>query len=875
MRCEYAINPLGIDELHPRLSWMLASPQRGEQQTAYQVMVATTLERLNSRHPDLWDSGKVASGESVHVVYGGKPLQSRQPCYWKVRVWNRAGLVSQWSLPASWEMGLLKPQDWQAQWIGAGATEDNDSLTTEPSPYFRKTFTLNQQVKSARAYICGLGFYELYLNGHKVGGHVLDPNQTNYDTRNLRHLLYPVADETAKRVAYVTYDVTAYLKPGQNVIGVVLGNGWYNQRDRRVEGWMWYGTPRFILRLETTLQDGSRTNVSSDESWKVATGPIVHNGIFTGEIYDARLEQAGWNTSDYNDATWTLAHRVRPPVGTLRAQMAPPDKVMQTLKPIGLTNPKPDIYRFDLGQNLAGWARLRIQGPRATKITLRFIEEGGQDYGQADTYILKGEGVETYEPRFTWHGFRYVEVSGAPGPLTLDNLVGRVVHSAVEPAGKFECSNPLLNHILQNYQWTQLSNLHGGVPSDCPHRERLGYTGDGQITAPAAIYNFDMARFYTKWINDIGDAQNSKTGFVPHTAPFEGGGGGPAWGSAYVLMPWYVYLYYGDRKVLQDHYAGMKAWVQYLSTRTNQAGIVDKEEPGGWCLGDWCTPDKLELPPTLVNTSYYAHVAQVMADAAQVLGKSDDQTYFSALAAQIAANINRQFLDKTQGQYSIGRQGADAFPLAFGLVPVIDKENVFRHLLNNTLNNAHFDTGILATPLLLDALTQNGQANTAYALLNQTTFPSYGDAINKGATTLWENWNGAASHNHPMFGSVCRWFYSDVAGINPDPQQPGFKHILIRPQIVGDLTYARAEYRSLYGTIKSGWAKANGLLKLSVDIPANCTATVFLPGKAANEVKESGLPISQAQAVKFLRSENGQVAYAVGSGHYEFTVPNA
>ena len=817
LRCEYAENPVGIDTRPPRFSWQLTSGM----QSAYRVVVA-------SGGAAIWDSGKVVSPQSAHVPYGGSELKSRQQCQWWVRVWDQDGRASDFSVPARFEMGLLDPGDWKAQWIGAPDAAFVSGTRTPPSPYLRKSFHLDSVPKSARAYVCGLGFYELRLNRRKVGDYVLSPNQTDYGQRQLRGLLNPSEDRTTKRVLYVTYDVTEYLREGENVVGLILGNGWYDQRDRDTEGQLWYGTPRAILQLEA---DEGELLAASEESWRITTaGPIVRNGIFTGEDYDARLEIPGWDEGGFDDVAWTNAVTLSPPTGTLRAQASLPDKVVETLRPVAVTSSKPGLYTFDAGRNLSGWARLGVRGPRSRKLTLRFREEMGPDYGQFDSYVLKGGATEIWEPRFTWHGFRHVDVTGAPEPPELEI---RVAHSAVERAGTFECSNTLFNRIHETYVRTQLANMHGGVPSDCPHRERLGYTGDGHVAAQSAIYALDMARFYTKWIDDIGDARNHETGYVPHTAPFEGGRGGPPWGSAMVLMPWYMYLYYGDRRAIENHYQAMTAWVQYLGTRTDADGIVVKEEPGGWFLGDWRPPEKIVIPPELVCTCYYAHCADLAARVARILGREPEAVSFAALAAKVGGAMHRRFYDAARNQYADGGQGANFFPLAFGLVPGEFQKAVFERAVSILVdgNHEHFDTGFLATPLVLDVLTARGRADLAYRLMNQTDFPSFGHILAQGATTLWEDWNGRSSHMHPMFGGACRWFWQALAGINPDPQRPGFEHILVTPRPVEDLQWVKAEYRCLRGTIGVEWTRKADAFQMQLAVPANTEATVALPGE--------------------------------------------
>ncbi len=869
LRCEFLKNPRGIDVVQPRLSWNFTANGENQQQRAYQILAASSEKNLKSGIGDLWDSGKVKSGQSVLVPYAGKKLSSRMRIYWKVHVWDINDQSSKWSRPARWEMGLLNPQDWQARWIGMSEDKNPDSPKTGPAPWFRKQFQVKKKVQSARAYVCGLGYYELYLNGKKVGNDVLAPSPTNFDKRKLRHLLYPYDDQSTTRVLYNTFDVTEYLKTGENAAGMILGNGWYNQRDRTAEGWMWYDTPRLILQLEIHYTDGTNETIISDDSWRVSTGSILHDAIFTGEVYDARLEMDGWNLPGFNDSGWKRAQLVRPPTGRLVAQMNPPDKVIKTLHPVSLTSP--EEYVYDFGQMFSGWVRLKLKGERGTRIVLRYFEEMDGNYRQKDVYILKGGGVETYEPRFTWHAFRKVKVSGAPIQLTLDNIEGRVVNTAVDTVGHFACSNELFNRIYKNYIWTQLGNFHGSYSSDCPHRERLGYTGDGQLLVESAIFNFDMVQFYRKWLNDINDARNKKTGFVPHTAPFGGGGGGPAWGSSYVIVPWFYYLYYGDEKILLKHYPGMKQWVEYLGTRTDKDGIVVREEPGGWCLGDWAAPGQVEIPPPFVNTCYYFYVTKIMARVAHILDKKQDEAWFAERAKKIKAAVNNKFFDKENTRYWTSRQGADAFPLAFGMVPKEYVSGVLASLIENVLKNkGHFDTGILATPLMLEVLTKYGRADLAFTLMNQRDYPGFGDYIlGKGATTLWENWDGKSSHSHPMYGSVIRWFFKALAGINPDAKNPGFKHIIIKPTVCGDLTFVNADYRSVYGVTASQWKLKRDDLHLSVTIPPNTTATVYVPAMDATSV-QAKTSRSNQENVSFLNLRDNTAVYEIGSGRYDF-----
>ena len=869
LRCEYVKNPLAVNSTAPFLSWEIPLSEKMQSQSAYQILVSATEKDLNADKGDLWDSGKVLSGQSRHIKYSGKTLKSGQQVYWKVRIWNQDSLPSSWSKVNSWSVGLINKLDWQARWIGKGEDPNPDSPQTEPAPYLRKKFKVYKKIRSARVYVSGLGYYELSLNGKKVGDYVLAPAPTNYDRRNLRHLLYDYKGRSKTRVLYNTFDVTDYILKGENVAAVILGNGWYNQRDRRAEGWMWYDTPRMILQMVIEYTDGMKEYIISDDSWKLSHGALLHDAIFTGEVYDARLEPPGWKQPGFDDSAWQKAKIVRAPLGELKAQLTPADKITNSIKPKSKKVLSDSTVVYDFGEMFSGWVKIAVKGERGRRITLRYFEELGGNYRQKDVYILSGNGVEEYEPKFTWHAFRKVEISGLGGKTLLIDVAGKDVHTAVERAGNFDSSNELFNRIYRNYLRTQLGNFHGSFSSDCPHRERLGYTGDGQLLVESSIFNFDMTRFYRKWLNDMADAQDSVSGFVPHTAPFGGGGGGPAWGSSYVIVPWIYYLYYGDSGVLKKHYQGMKHWVEYLGTRTDNAGIVVREEPGGWCLGDWAAPGKVEIPPPFVNTCYYFYVSDILSKTAEVLGKTEDAKFYSRLKERIKNDINKAFYDQEKKYYWQNRQGANAFPLVFGIAPQEDIPQIVENLVNNILNNkGHFDSGILGTPLILEALSKYGREDIAFTLMNQRDYPGYGYVLEKNTTTLWEYWDGKLSHSHPMYGSVIRWFFKALGGINPDPQIPGFKHIIIKPLICGDLTYTKSTYHSIYGEINSNWEIIDNTLYLNVEIPANTSATIYVPASGKDKVIANN-KFAWGKAV-YKKTEKGRVVYSVTPGKYEF-----
>lgn len=873
LRCEYLANPLSVESKSPLLSWELQSLERGKKQTAYRILAASDLSLLNEKEADFWDSGIVETDQSVQVKYEGKKLSSRQKIYWKVMVWDENNQSGSWSDVATWSMGLLHVKDWTAGWITN--TEDlyPDSAVTFPAPFFRKEFVLDKQVRQAKAYICGLGFYEMYVNGQKVGTQVLAPAVTNYDKRTIRNSLYFYDDQSSQRALYNTFDVTDLLRKGDNTIGVILGNGWYNQRDRTVEGCLWYNSPRLLLQMEVEYSDGSVQTVQTDNTWKYSDSPILHDAIFTGEIYDARRELENWHSDNYNDDHWKQALPCESPSGELHPQLAPYDEITRTVKPVSCDAINDSVYLYTIPEMVSGWAELSVTGKTGDKIHLRFIGEENNDFGQSDTYILKGNGMETWEPRFTWHAFRFIEITSPDVKMDKNSITVKVVHTKPAKNGTFACSNELFNKINEAYIRTQEANFHGSISSDCPHRERIAYTGDGQIVVESSILSYDMTRFYGKWFDDMKDAQNKNTGYVPHTAPFAGGGGGPAWGSAYIIMPWYYYLYYGDKHILNDHYQGMKQWVAYLGTRTDERGIIVREEPDGWCLGDWCTPDEVEIPEALVNTCYYYHCADLLGKIALVLNRNEDARFYNQLSEKIKNDFNEVYFNPDTNAYWENRQGAGVFPLAFGMTPEGKKEAVFQSLLANLeKTNYHFDTGILATPLLVKVLSENNRTDLAYKLMNQRTEPGYGYLMDEKNSCLWERWDGKASRCHPMFGSVIAWFYNTLGGISPDIENPGMKHFIIAPKPVDELDFCKTSYRSVYGLIRSEWSKSGDEFRLEVDIPSNTTATIYFPETENKTIYESGKNITATKYIQHGKTHLGISMIEIGSGSYSFDI---
>lgn len=893
--CEYRENPLGLDTPAPRLSWVLESVKRNDAQTAYQIFAGSSPAKLARGDADLWDSGKVVSGESIQIVYVGKPLHSGQRLWWQVRVWDSAGKVSAFSKPAWFEMALLAPNDWQAKWIqrqSAGPMPEAQAFDDHPAPLFRREFAIEKSIVRARVYVSGLGYYELRLNGEKVGDHVLDPGWTTY----------------SKRVLYSTYDVTSQLKRGRNAIGIMLGNGWFNPLPLGMWGRLkpgdalTTGEPRAIAKLVIEFKDGTSQTVVSDETWRVGDGPILRNSVYLGEWYDARREQSGWDQADFNDSSWTpAALAVEPKLGPLCSQSAPPIRVARTLKPVKLTEPKPGVFIFDFGQNFAGWARLKVKGAAGTHVRLRSgellypdgtlngmtavtgqIKAGGKDYRydgtgqpktafQLDEYVLKGSGMETYTPRFTFHGFRYVEVTGFPGRPDLNSLAGLRLNADVSPAGSFECSNELFNRIQEMVLWTELSNLFS-VQSDCPHREKYGYGGDIVASSEMGMLNFDMARFYAKAAQDLADAVRPNGGFA-ETSPFvgisdEGLGdmSGPVgWGTAEPLLVWQLRQYYGDQRPMAQQYEATKQWIELLHSKA-QDGILDNGISDHESL--------VPKPRALTGTAFYYFNVKLFAQMARALGKSADAEAAESQAGKIRAAFNQKFLQPGTGRYDSASQACQAFALYLGLAPSDGRPRALEVLVRDiAAHDGHLDTGIFGTKYLLNALTDAGRADLAYGMVNQRTFPGWGYMLEHGATTLWEHWefsDNIYSHNHPMFGSVSEWFYKALAGIQPGPDAVGFNKIIIKPNPVGDLKWVKASYNSVRGKVVSNWTKKGNRFELSLHIPVGAMATVFLPARDRAQVFESGKKIDGTSEIQVLRMENEQAVCAIGSGDYHF-----
>jgi len=1045
LRCEYLENPLGLDVACPRLSWALHSAERGQGQTAYRVLVASSETSLRADQGDYWDSGKVPKDDSIQVPYAGRPLESHAQCFWKVRVWDQAGKPSAWSKPARWRMGILRPSEWRAKWIGlegvdrtnylAGTdwiwfpegdparsaapgtnyfrrtivipadrevarvrfqytgdnecrgwvngrdigarnsyryVKDNDitcrlgpgtnvialtgrNLGPSPKPagviglleiefaageaivvptderwkvsdkevpgwnepgfddstwvaswklgpadmqpwgpvrtsesrrlparWLRKEFAVDKGIARASVYLSGLGLSELFLNGRKVGDHVLSPGLTEYP----------------KRVFYVTFDVTKQLRRGQNAMGVVLGNGrFYSPRSKVYAGMPSYGFPKLLLHLRLEHTDGSVSEIVSDESWKLtADGPIVANNEFDGEEYDARREFLGWSRPGFDDSNWQPAQIVPTPAGVVVAQMIPPMRVMQTLRPVALTEPKPGVFIFDLGQNMVGWCQLTVSGKAGTQVSLRHAEnlkpDGTLDLANmrgarvTDIYTLNGKGTESWEPSFTYHGFRYVEMRGFPGKPGLTSLAGRVVHDDLRTAGEFACSNPLLNGIYRNVFWGVRGNYRS-IPTDCPQRdERQGWLGDRAEESLGETYLFDNAALYAKWLQDMADAQK-ESGSVPDVCPayWPIYSDNVTWPSSGVIIPNTLYRQFADTRVIGRHYDSARKWVNYmLGFVTN--GIISRD-----AYGDWCVPPEdpklihskdpnRQTDRSLLATAFLYYDLRLMERYATMLGKADDGVRFGQLAENIKAAFNGRFLNRELGRYDNGTQTSCVLPLAFGLVPDDLRHPVFDHLVRKITGESkcHIGTGLIGGQYLNRVLSDHGRADLAYTIASQRDYPSWGYMLDKGATTIWELWNGNTadpgmnSGNHVMLvGDLVIWLYEYLAGIRPDPAQPAFKHIIMKPHLVGDLTFVNATHRSPYGLIASRWQRDGGGFDWQITVPANTSATVYVPANRVAGVAEGGNPATRARGVQFVRMEADRAVFRLDSGRYRFT----
>ncbi|MEP6674156.1 MAG: family 78 glycoside hydrolase catalytic domain [Ferruginibacter sp.] len=838
LRCEYLVDPLGIDAVHPRLSWLLEDKRKGAIQTAYAIYVGTDSLQINKNIASDWSSGKIRSPLCM-INYNGKPLRPFTKYFWKLIIWDKDGKQSAASGIASFETGMIDMKNWKGSWIS-----DSRNINLKPAPYFRKIFTADKKIKSVRAYIAAAGLYELYINGEKIGDHRLDPMYTRFDRRTL----------------YVTYDITSQLQHGNNVVGVLLGNGWYNHQSTAV--WYfneapWRARPAFCLDIRIRYEDGSVETISSGKDWKTALSPVIFNSIYTGEHNDARLEQTSWNTTAFNDSAWHEVMERAAPSRNIVAQAMQPIRNVEKISAKKLTKINDSVYVFDMGQNIAGVSQLTVNGEAGTVIRLkhgeRLYKNGRVDQSnidihyrpkddsdpfQTDIYILNGKAEESFMPHFNYKGFQFVEVSfNKPLQLTRESLIAYFMHSDVPAIGTINTSDTIVNKIWSATNHSYLSNLFG-YPTDCPQREKNGWTGDAHIASETGLYNFDGITIYEKWMADHRDEQQPN-GVLPSIVPSDGWGyewgNGPDWTSTIAIIPWNIYLFYGDKKLLTDCYDNIKSYVDHIES-------ISKNNLTDWGLGDW-VPVKSVTPVEFTSSVYYFVDATILANTAQLLNKKNDYQYYHQLAEKIKNAINQKYLNTAKAVYGNGFQTEMSVALYWGIVPVELKTKVAANLAKRVeADNYHLDVGLLGTKAILNALSENGYADIAFRVASQRTFPSWGWWMLNGATTLYENWpidaKSDISMNHIMFGEVGAWLYKGIGGIHPDPAKPGFKNILLEPHFVAGLDSFTATHNGPYGKIISSWKRKGDKVLYSVTIPANSTATFIYANK--NHLLQAG-----------------------------------
>lgn len=868
---------MGIDVTTQRLSWEIESNNKGVVQQAYQVLAASSEQALGKDEGDLWNSGKITSDQSINVKYAGKQQGSGGTVYWKVKVWTSDGKETDWSNPAKWSMGLLQANDWQAKWIGLDSAfawdkgKTTDTFTRLSARYLRKDFNVTKKVKQATAYISGVGLYELYLNGEKIGNQVLAPGPTEYN----------------KRVFYNTFDVTPQLKEGANAVGVILGNGrFFTMRGNGTV--THYGYPKLISQINIIYEDGSTDKVVSDDSWKVTTdGPILANNEYDGEEYDATKELTGWNKPGYDAGKWLPVQLVEQ-TALLVAQPNNNIKVMDTVHAKHITEIKPGVFIYDMGQNMVGWVRLKVKGNKGTTVTLRFAERLQDDTTLymanlrtakvTDKYTLKGEGDETWEPRFTYHGFRYVEVTGYPGKPDLSAIEGQVVYDEMETSGEFATSNEVINRVYKNAYWGIRGNYRG-MPTDCPQRdERMGWLGDRCAGAAGESFIFNNHGLYTKWLQDIEDAQTPE-GSIPNVAPtyWKIYSDNMTWPGAYLTVANLMYEQYGDDQPIRQHYASMKKWMSYMKEKYMKDNIMTKDT-----YGDWCVPPESpklihsedparKTSAEFLGTSFYYYFLTLMERFAVISGNTADVAAFKAEGEQIRVAFNNKFLNRSEGYYANNTPTANIFSLAYNLTPSEVIDTVFKHVVDKTLTdyNGHISTGLVGAEWLMRTLSDHGRGDIAYKLATNTTYPSWGYMAENGATTIWELWNGNTadpamnSGNHVMLlGDLVIWYYEYLGGIRP--AAPAYKKIIMKPLVINDLKKVDAAYHSPYGWIRSNWTNDGKTFSWNITIPVNTTAEVYIPATSEKQVQIG-------DGAKFLRMEDGFAVYAVGSGEYGFT----
>ncbi|WP_055143954.1 family 78 glycoside hydrolase catalytic domain [Jiulongibacter sediminis] len=882
LRTEYLTGTPLIDIEQPRLGWINEAQgnEKGQKQTAYEIRVSETQENLMTGN--VWSTGKVLSSQNQRVEYRGKTLKSTQQYWWQVRTWDKKDKVSEWSAPTSWRMGLLEPNEWKAVWIGApwqgedaipkppGGPQERTKILPPPAPYLRKGFDVNKPIQSAVVFTTGLGYFEFYVNGELVSDDKLVPNQTNYSKRpGLEKNYIGVPDKfEAYKVFYLAYDLTDHLKSGKNAIGAILGNGFYNAPKFWTQS---YGSPRFIAQLQITYDDGTTETIISDSSWKAEKSPILMDLVYDGEIYDARKAIPDWASADFDDRQWQKVIERKAPFGELRAHTAEPDKVTKTYQPTAIEKLGNGHYKVQFPEEISGWVRLNnVEGPAGQKVHITF---NGNLYSGENTYYFAGKGKENYAPRFNWFVFSGIEITGWPGELKPEMLTAEAVNTDVKENAFFETSNPLFNQINDIWKRSQMDNMHGGIASDCPHRERSGYTGDGQVACPTVMHNFDARAFYQKWVSDMREARIPETGYVPNGAPWQPGcGGGVAWGAAINIIPWEYYLQYGDHRMLSDNYDAMKGYLDYMETWITKEGIMYSQREGQdgkplkwWNLGDWagictdCLPDD-----ALVHTFYYWYSLDITVKVASILDHPEEALEMRTRAIELKNAFHRYFYDEETMSY--GDYGSNIFALKMG-VPADRYSKVKQALIEEIeRNNGHLNTAIFGTRFFFEVLAENGLNHLAYEAMNKRTEPGFGHWIELGGTTSREHWDESGSHNHPMFGGGLVWLYRNLAGLNFDESKPGYEHLIFKPLPAGDLQYARYETETPFGTAGIHWEKDDKILKTKLTIPVGSNATFYPPEGDFNSISVDGHRSDRSEGIEM---KNG--TFELQSGVYNFS----
>lgn len=868
---ENLIDPIGLNVAQPRFCWQMISSKRNTMQTAYAIKVMQGKQVV-------WNSDKILSDSSVYVAYKGTSLQSGKKYQWQVRIWSNNNEVSNWSAPAFFQMGLLNVSDWKAKWIQPGYVED---IIMRPAPLLRKEFTSTKKIINASAYITAHGLYEASLNGQRIGEAYLTPGWTSYKTR----------------LQYQTYDVTNLLRNGNNAIGLMLGNGWYRGIIGFNDNINVYGNDIAVLfQLNITYSDGSTQIIASDNTWKSSTGAVRYTEIYNGETIDARLDKQGWTLPGYNDKDWSDVKVAGFSLDNLITTINEPVKKHETFKPLRTFTSPNNEQIIDFGQNVVGWVTVKIRGNTGDTIKISHAEvlnKSGNFYTAnlraakaQDIYILKDDKEETFEPHFTWHGFRYIKVEGYPGKLKPENFTAVALYSDMQPTGSFTTSDSLINQLQHNIQWGQKGNFLD-VPTDCPQRdERLGWTGDAQVFSRTATFNMNVNSFFEKWLKDVA-ADQFDNGSVPFVVPNVLGntsGGSAGWADCATIIPWNMYLAYGDKKILEDQYGSMKAWVDYMKNKS-----VNNLWSTGFHFGDWLfyRPDDdndgraAVTDKYLIAQCFYAHSTQLLINAAKVLNKNDDINFYSDLLQKIKDAFLKEYMT-SNGRLVSGTQTAYVLALNFDMLPDLLREQAATRLVDNIKSYGnHLTTGFLGTPYLCDVLTRFGYTDVAYKLLMQDTYPSWLYPVKMGATTIWERWDGIKpdssfenagmnSFNHYAYGAIGDWMYRKVAGIDTYEDGVGYRHIKIQPHPGGGFTNISASLQTYYGKLSSQWNVKNDTLFMNIEIPANTTATVFIPAQDASKIMESGKAISQIKNMKISGNENGYVMLLLGSGLYHF-----